>query len=347
MRRFPVPELVAFAGRALTAVDVPADDAELVGDSLVAADRRGIGSHGLLRLPLYVRTIRAGGVTARARPRWLREHGATALLDADGGLGQVAMAVAVDRAAALAGTHGAAVVAVQGSSHYGAGGYWTDRLTDRGMAGLLTSTTGASVTPFGGARPVLGTNPLTVAVPSSGDGPLAVDMATSTGAYGKVVAARDEGREIPQGWAVAADGSPTTDPAAALGGALLPFGGPKGSGLSVLLEVLAAGLTGANYADQTIDMWIDPGSRMNAGHLLLAVDTAAFTGRAHTEARAADMQERVRAAGPPGGTVHAPGDPERAQQRRTGDRVPLAAPTVDQLDRMAAELRIEGLGSGR
>ncbi|WP_197719982.1 MULTISPECIES: Ldh family oxidoreductase [Pseudonocardia] len=338
--------MVAFAGRALTAVGVPDDDARLVGDSLASADRRGIASHGLLRLPLYVRTIRAGGVTARARPRWVREHGATAVLDADGGLGQVAMAVAVDRAAALAGEHGAAVVAVQGSSHYGAGAYWTERLTEQGMAGLLTSTTGASVTPFGGARPVLGTNPLTVAVPSSGDGPLAVDMATSNGAYGKVVAARDEGREIPEGWAVAADGTPTTDPAAALGGALLPFGRQKGSGLSVLLEVLAAALTSASYADETIDMWVDPGSRMNAGHLLLAVDTAAFTGRGHTEARAADMQERVRSAAPPGGTVHAPGDPERAQQARTGDRVPLAGPTLEQLDRMAADLGIEGIGEG-
>ncbi|MEQ3551645.1 Ldh family oxidoreductase [Pseudonocardia nematodicida] len=339
----PVPDVVDFGRRALAAVGVSDHDAGLVADSLVAADRRGIGSHGMLRLPIYVEALRAGGIAATPDLRWTAGHGATAVLDAGGGLGQVAMAAAVDRADRLADQHGVAVVAVQNSAHYGAGAYWTDRLTDRGMVGLLTSTTGPSVAPFGGARPLLGTNPLTVAVPSAGAHPLTVDMATSTGAYGKIVAARNEGEPIPEGWAVDADGVPTTDPAAALSGALLPFGGAKGSGLAVLLEALAASLSTAGYAHETVDIWADPSSRMNAGHLLVAIDTAAFTGREHTEARVAGLQSAVRATAPPGGTVHAPGDPERARAGAATDVVALSDSTADALDGLADTLGLDRL----
>jgi len=337
-RTYPVEALTDLGSQALQAVDVPVDEARLTAEALVEADRRGIASHGLLRLPLYVAAIRAGGIRPRPELRWIRTQGATAVLDADSGLGQVAMAAATDRVAELAAEHGAGVVAVQHSTHYGAGAHWTDRLAARGMIGVVTSTTGPSVTPFGGVEKILGTNPLTLAAPSSDGAALTADMATSAGAYGKVVAARNEGREIPAGWAVDATGRPTTDAESALAGALLPFGGPKGSAIAVLLEAFSASLTTANYAFQTEDIWANNASQMNTGHLVLALDTAAFTSREHTEHRVAELQQRIRGAAAPGQQAFAPGDLEHANTGRNRETVPLASSTVGQLEDLLGSL---------
>ncbi|SDQ84757.1 Ldh family oxidoreductase [Quadrisphaera sp. DSM 44207] len=336
--RFAPHALVDFGSAALQVLGVPEEDAKLTSTSLVEADRRGVHSHGVLRLPLYAAALRAGGITARPRLRWVREVGCTAVLDADGGLGQVAVAAAVRRALQLARSSGAAVVAVQRSTHYGAGAFWTDQLAAEGVIGVLTSTTGPTVAPYGGAAKVLGTNPLTVGIPSAGDVPLTADMATSAGAYGKVVAARDEGAPIPAGWAVDPQGRPTTDPAQAAAGALVPFGGHKGSALAVVLEALAASLTEATFAAQTVDIWTDPASRMDTGHLLVAVDTAAFTGREHTERRVAQLQEAVRSSGRAGAVVHAPGDVEAARAHARVAAVALARSTVEQLEQLARQL---------
>ncbi|MBR8741808.1 Ldh family oxidoreductase [Nocardiopsis sp. MG754419] len=327
------------ATTSLASTGVPEPDARLTADSLVQADQRGIGSHGLLRLPLYVSALRAGGINPRPTLTWVRRHGAVAVLDADAALGQIALDRALEHVVAQARHHGVAAVAVQNSTHYGAGAYWTDRLADHGLIGIVTSTTGPAVAPHGGATPLLGTNPLTIAVPTADDAPLTADMATSAGAYGKVVAAANEGRPLPEGWAVDARGRPTTDAEEALSGALLPFGGAKGSGLSVLLEALAASLTTAAFAHRTEDIWADRGARMNTGHLLLALDTDAFTGRAHTERKVSDLRDRVRACGATGTHVHAPGDPERrAAATAAREGVPLSPATVDLLDALATEL---------
>lgn len=336
----PVQDLLAFGAKALRATGVPHEDAELVSLTLAEADRRGIGSHGFLRLPLYVEALRAGGINPTPRLSWPRAVGATAVLDADAALGQVAMVAAVERAARLAREHGVAAVAVQNSTHYGAGAFWTDRLVGQGMVGIVTSTTGAAVTPFGGSEKVLGTNPLTIGAPSAGPSALTADLATSAGAYGKVVAARSAGTALPAGWAVDDEGNPTTDPAAALRGALLPFGGAKGSALSVLLEALSAALTTASYAHETEDIWADRASRMNTGHLVIALDTDAFTGRRHTERRVAALQERVRGSAAAGRTVFAPGDVERAAAAESRDAVRLARSTVELLHDLAESLGI-------
>lgn len=335
---FEPAALTGFGAAALAAVGVPEADADLTARSLVAADARGIHSHGLLRLPLYVEAIRAGGINATPALTWSGQADAVAVLDADGALGQVAMSAAVDRVVGLARGHGVGAVAVRNSTHYGAGAYWSDRLVAEGMIGIVSSTTGPTVTPFGGSEKLLGTNPLTVAAPSADAVPLTLDMATSNGAYGKVVAARNEGTSIPADWAVDAEGRPTTDPAAALAGALLPFGGVKGSGLAVLLEALSASLTDAAFAFETEDIWVNRASRMNTGHLVLALDTGAFTGRDHTERRVAHLQERVRGSAGPGRSALAPGDVERAAAARHQALVPLAPTTVDLLDELARSL---------
>lgn len=331
--------LLSAAAAALEAVGVKSVDAELVATALVSADRRGIYSHGLIRLPLYVTALQSGGMNADPVLKWHPGRAATAVLDADGAMGQVAMDAATTRAIELARQYGISAVTVQNSTHYGAGNYWSDRLTDAGLAGIVTSTTGPVVAPFGGNSPMLGTNPLTIAFPSGGTHALTADMATSAGAYGKVLAAQRADEKLPDGWAVGPDGSPTDDPSTAIAGALLPFGGHKGSAVSVLLEALSASLSHANYAFETVDIWSTPAHRMNAGHFVLALDPEHFSGLTHTGERVRTLQERVRASDPEG--AFAPGDPEMARFLASEARVEIAESTADGLDELFARLGVD------
>lgn len=337
---FPVSDLIRLAAEVLQARGVPEGDAQLTARSLVQADQRGIFSHGLLRLPLYAEALRLGGINPTPSMTFSSTRNAVAVLDADGALGQVAMQAAVRRVIEAGGAHGIAAVAVSNSSHYGAGAFWSDQLAEAGFLSFITSSTGPVVAPHGGLEKVLGTNPLTLGAPSAGGWPLTADLATSNGAYGKVIAARNEGRQLPEGWAVDSEGNPTTDPEAAALGSMIPFGGHKGSAVSVLLEAFASSLTDATFAYETIDIWSNPASRMNNGHLVVGIDAAAFGGRDHTEARVADLQQRVRTSGPAGRTVHAPGDPERAREAEAATSVQLPASTADQLRLLAHELSL-------
>jgi L-2-hydroxycarboxylate dehydrogenase (NAD+) len=317
----------------LHAVGVPSADADLVAASLVDADRRGTHSHGVLRLPLYVQAVRSGGIAPAPEMRWVREHGATAVLDAANGFGQVATARAVEKARHLAAAHATAVVAVHGSSHYGTGAHWTNQLARDGLVAMLVSTTGASVTPFGGAEKLLGTNPLTISFPTGTAEPVVLDMASSAGAYGRIVAASKEGRAIPHGWAVDAAGAPTTDADAALAGALLPFGGHKGSGLAILLELLAGPLAGGRMAAETTDMWVDPSVPMGTGHLLWVVDPVGLHGDDTAIGRAARFQRRLREATPAQGVreVLSPGDVEQRHAAAHVEYVPVPGSVLDDL----------------
>jgi L-2-hydroxycarboxylate dehydrogenase (NAD+) len=332
--------LEAFAAAALTAVGVPESHAAIVAESLAVADQRGTHSHGLLRLPLYVAAIQNGGINANPNFQWKTDRGSLALLDADAALGQVAMNEAVQYVRRNIDGHGIVAVAVQGSSHFGAGSYWAESLSSRGCVVLLTSSTGASVTPYGGAERLLGTNPFTISAPSSDDAPLTLDIATSRIAYGKVVAARNEGSAIPEGMAVDSTGAATTDPGKALGGALLPFGEHKGSGLSVLLEALSVILGGASFAHETVDIWDDPTSRMNTGHLLIALDANAFGGDDAAARRVAYLQQRVRNSGGQNARVFAPGDVEAATAEHSGNLVRVDDPTAVALEELARDLSL-------
>ena len=340
---YGVEDLTEFTKRALRRVGVPATDAEVTALSLVGADQQGTASHGLLRLPLYVSAIESGGINNLPAMKWVADTGSSALLDADGALGQVAMAFAVNYAMTHTAARGVCAVAVQNSSHYGTGAFWVDQLSGAGFVAFLTSTTGPTVAPFGGAKKLFGTNPLTIGAPSSGMHSLTADMATSTGAYGKVIAARNEGTILPEGWAMDTSGQPTTDPQEAMAGALTPFGGHKGSAVSALLEAIAASLGTASFAHETEDIWNNPGSRMNTGHLLITIDSNAFTGRAHTEARVEKLQERIRASGREGHEVLAPGDPEQSRARSNQQTIPLSASTGRLLDQLAQHLDIAGV----
>lgn len=334
---FDLKVLDKCARAALEQTGVNAADAALVADALISADRRGIYSHGLMRLPLYVAALESGGMNPCPEMSWRQAGGAVAVLDADSALGQVAMREAIGRVKALSCEFGIGCVAVEHSTHYGAGNYWTDQLARDGLAAILTSTTGPRVAPYAGREPILGTNPLTMAFPSANGHDLTADMATSAGAYGKVVAARNGGYEIPEGWAVDPEGNETTDAESAISGAFLPFGGHKGSALSVMLEAFAASLTSANFAYETTDIWSNPAHKMNTGHLVIALNPDMFTGLSDTQARVSGLQEKVRASGE---HVQAPGDIEMELFETSRERVVLSRATSTQIEQMCSRLGI-------
>ncbi len=204
---------------------------------------------------------------------------------------------------------------------------------------MLVSTTGLTVAPFGSAQKLLGTNPLTITFPTGAD-PVTADMATSAGAYGKIVQAAGAGGSIPEGWAIDAAGSPTTDPAEALKGSLLPFGGPKGSALAVLIELLAGAAAGGRFATEAVDIWADRSSRMGTGALLLAFDPVALAGDEVPLRRAASFREDLRSLTPAPGfdQVWAPGDIEARNASKAGAVIQLPAHVAQALDALAARL---------
>ena len=338
MSEFSVDSLREFALAALAASGVPEDDAALTAYSLVQADQRGIASHGLLRLPLYVRALETGGIASVPEIALVRDGGATAVLDGGSGLGQVVMQVAVDWALERTREHGVSAIAVENSSHYGAGAFWTDQLAAAGLFAFLTSTTGPTVAVHGGSEKVIGTNPLTLTAPSTEGTPLTVDMATSAGAFGKVIAARNAGRPIPAGWAVDREGRETTDAEAAAAGSLLAFGGHKGSGLAVLLEAFAGGLTSATFAHETQDIWDNPASEMNNGHMLIAIDSAACDGRRAAGAKVSALGGAIRGSGE---NVRLPGEIEHETEAGNAVTLDLDDSTAEALLALAARLDLE------
>ena len=237
---------------------------------------RGTDSHGVARLPVYIERLRAGVLNARPRPSVLRRDGAVAVVDGDQGPGQVAAVFATDVSIELAREHGAGVVVVRRSAHFGAAAYYAMRAAEQGLVAMAMTNTEPLVIPYGGAEPALGTNPICLAAPAAG-GVFNLDMATSQVAMNRVWNARDEGRPIPEGWGVDAEGRTTTDAAAVVSG--MPLGGYKGYGLALMVEVLCGVLAGAGVREGVGELYGGATAPQDTGHFHLAIDPERTVGR--------------------------------------------------------------------
>jgi LDH2 family malate/lactate/ureidoglycolate dehydrogenase len=277
MPELPVPPaaLRDFTAGLLGTLDVPRDDAALVADSLVQADLWGHGSHGVLRLPWYVARLRSGAMTARTDPAVLSDTGPLLLLDGRDGIGQVLADTARRLAVERARTHGVGVVGVRNSNHFGTAMYWTRRAARDGCVAILTTNASPAMAPWGGREKVLGTNPWSIAAPAADGRVVAVDIANTAVARGKIHLAKNRGEAIPETWAMAPDGSPTTDPAEGVLGVLLPMAGHKGYAITFLMDVLSGALTGSSVGASVHGPY-EPERRSGCGHLFLAIDPAAF-----------------------------------------------------------------------
>lgn len=278
--RLSLGEAETLAARALSAAGANPDMARLTAAALVGAEAEGQGGHGLSRVALYAGYLREGRAKGDATPRVTAERGGAALVDAGNGLAYPALALAEAEAEARATAHGVSFVAVTNSHHAGAMSLPVRRLAERGLVALAFTNSPYAMPVPGGRRPLLGTNPVAAAFPRRNGPPLLVDLALSEVARGKIMVAAKEGRPIPEGWALDAEGNPTTDAKAALDGAMLAMGGTKGAALALVVELLCVSLGAAAFGFEADSFFAPSSNPPRLGHALLAVDPGALAGHA-------------------------------------------------------------------
>ena len=256
-------------------IGVPQSDAALAADTLVQADLWGHQSHGLLRLGWYYARLKSGAMKAVTQTSLPVDAGAICVMDGHDGIGQVITRQAVDQAVTRAKLHGVGVVSIRNSNHFGTCMYYTRIAAEQGCVMLLMSNAGPNMAPWGGLKKKIGTNPWSIAVPGGAYGPIVMDMANSGVARGKIYLANNRNETIPSHWAVDAAGQPTIDPKAALEGFILPMAGHKGYVMGVMVDILSGVLSGSQFLDQVHGPY-DPVNRSGAGHLMVALNVAAF-----------------------------------------------------------------------
>ena len=269
------------------------ESAAAVARALVQAEIDGQRGHGLSRVESYTAQSRAGKVDGLAKPHVDNQRPGTIRIDAANGFAYPAFDMAIERLPETAGQTGIAAAAITRSHHCGAIGWHVERLAEQGFVAFCFANTPDAMAPWGGKRRLFGTNPIAFAAPQSTAPPIVIDLALSEVARGKILNAAQRGEEIPLGWATDADGNPTTDPKAALAGTLIPIGGPKGAALALMVEILCAALTGANYAFEASSFFDAEGDPPGVGQFLIAIDPDAFAGREAFLDRITHMAELI------------------------------------------------------
>lgn len=306
------------------------EHAAIVAESLVAADERGVYSHGVMRVPTYVKALRSGAINRGAQPTAVSDNGPHAVFDGKLGMGQVASHYAMESAIAKAREHGIGVTGLRNSNHCGALAHWALMALPAGAIGFSTTNAGLNMAPWGGLDKIIGNNPFAVAVPTRRDWPMVLDMATSVVAGGKLDIAAIRGQKIPLDWALGPDGMPTDDPVLARQGTLLPVGGPKGYGMAVMLDVLAGVLTGARFAGG-----LGP---KGSGQFFLAIQVEAFMPLDEFLDRMEQLIDQIHQSRLADGTerIFVPGEIEhQVAQRHRANGIMIEQAILDQLDELA------------
>jgi (2R)-3-sulfolactate dehydrogenase (NADP+) len=278
MPRLSLEQLHDLARRALLRAGANANMASATADALTYAEARGLSSHGVTRLPQYAAHLKNGRADGNAEPRVVASRGGVALISAGGGLAYPACALAVREAIGRAREFGVSLVTVTDSHHFGVTAFHLAPVGDAGMVGLALSNSPAAMPVAGGKRPLLGTNPIAAVFPRAHGVPLLIDMSLSAVARGKLMIAAKSGMPIPLGWALDAEGVPTTDARAGLEGSMLAMGGTKGAMLALVVELLVTTLTGAALGFEASTFFVDEGNRPRIGHAFLVVDPGALAG---------------------------------------------------------------------
>lgn len=326
---------------------MPAADARAVATLMAEADLQGSDGHGVIRLPQYVKRIRAGGVNLHPDIRVVKERAGMALIHGDNGMGHLVMKRAAELAIEKAKISGVAWVGVQWSNHAGPASLYARMALAHDMIGLYFAVGNANhLPPWGGLDMLLSTNPIAAAIPANEEAPVVLDMATTVAAYGKVKAKAARGESMPEGWMIDREGKPLTDPKRASEGVLLPIGGYKGYGLALVVGLLAGTLNQAAMGKDVIDFNHDSQSATNTGQAIIAIDPAAFGDLAQFKAAVDTLVRDLRASErlPGVDRIRVPGEQSHEKivaQRRDG--IAIAPGLVQTLDRLAEELDIPPL----
>ena len=302
MAHLSVSEAAALITAALEASRTSPENAASVARALVDAELTGQGGHGLSRVPAYAAQARAGKVDGFAMPKATRTRPGALHVDAGFGFSYPALELAAEHLPAMARGQGIAIASIFHSHHAGSVGQMVEALANDGLVALMFANAPAAIAPWGGRRALFGTNPIAFACPVAAGAPVVVDLSLSKVARGKLLAAEQKGETIPEGWAFDPSGDPTTDPARGMAGTMAPMGDAKGTALALMVELLAAGLGGANYAYEASSFFDDKGDPPNTGQAIIAIDPEAFGGVAVLErfARIGDAVSECEGARLPG-----------------------------------------------
>ena len=259
------------------------DNAKEVADALISAEFDGQAGHGLSRIPSYVEQLTAGKVKGTEAPSIISSKGSVIRVDAKNGFAYPAISLALKEITTACKKFGIAAASITRSHHFGQAGRHVEILADNGLIGLMFGNTPKAIPPWGGTKALFGTNPIAFSAPRENDAPMVIDMSLSKVARGKVMVANQQGEKIPEGWAIDSEGKPTTDPKKALEGAMLPIGDAKGSALALMVEILAAGLTGSNFGFEASSFLNAEGDSPGVGQLIIAIDPSFFAGDQFSE----------------------------------------------------------------
>ncbi|HWY49347.1 MAG TPA: Ldh family oxidoreductase [Bryobacteraceae bacterium] len=337
----PPDVLTRFAYQLLIAAKVPHSKSELVAQSLVAANLRGVDSHGLQLLSFYLELILMGNIDAQSDGRVVCENGACLTYDGQNGIGQWISEACCAHAIRLARAHGLGMVVARESNHFGAAAFWAQRMSSAGLIGIVMCNASPLVAPWQGCEQRFGTNPICMSVP--GPNSWLLDMATTTVALGKIMNAQFHGRAtIPPGWAMDSEGVPTENVETALNGLLMPLGGYKGSGLAMMAEILCAVLSGGAMSTELGGIRIQ-GQLMRTSQFFLAVDVARFMPLDEFSQRMRALVTLVKSSRTAKGydEVLVAGEPEwRAEELRRRDGIPLSDGVWQNLVQAAQQLGV-------
>src|SRR3954470_19556627 len=345
--RVPIAAIRSLIEDSLTAAGLPREDAAACARLMGEADLTGADAHGVFRLPQYVRRLKARGFNPKPNITVTRSAPATALVDGDNAMGHLVMSRAAESAIAIARETGVSWVGVRRSNHAGPAGLYAEMPAAQGMIGMYSAVANANhMAVWGGADSLLGTNPLAIGVPS-GTGPVVLDMATTVVSYGTVKNHALQGKPMQPGWMVnTATGEDIIDARKSAEGLLLPIGGYKGSGLAIMLGLLAGPLNRAAFGRDVVDFNADDASETNTGHFIVALDVARFISlddyKAEVDRHIAALKASQRLPGVD--EIRMPGERRRqSREERTREGLPLSAALVAQLDKLAGELNVKKL----
>lgn len=337
--------LQAFISRALQSVDIPPNDANIVAGLMAQADLQGSDGHGVIRLPQYVKRIRAGGINTRPNIQVVQERAAMAIVDGDNAMGHLAVSRAVNLAIEKARTAGVAWVGTRNSNHAGPASLYARMPVAHNMIGLYFAVGNANHLPaWGGMDMLLSTNPIAAAIPAGKEPEIVLDMATTVAAYGKVKAKAKRGEMMPEGWMIDRQGQPLLDPTRSEEGFLLPIGGYKGYGLALIVGLLAGTLQGAAMGKDVVDFNKDSVTPTNTGQAILAINLEAF-GEVNVFKSAVDtLVQDIRASErlPGVDRVWLPGEQSHARRQAYGENgIPVASALAKELAVLAKDLGVE------
>ena len=336
--------LSAFVTEVYERAGMPGPDAALLADTLVQADLWGHQSHGVLRTGWYLARLQSGAMKALTQPRFVVAAGAVAVVDGDDGVGQAITKFATRDAIRRAKLHGVAAVAVRNSNHFGTCMYYTRMAAAEGCVMMLTTNGGPAIAPWGGRRKVIGTNPWSVSCPAGRHPPLMMDMANTGVARGKIYLARQRRERIPLGWALDAEGEPTTDPQEAIDGIILPMAGHKGYAIAVVVDMLSGVLSGSAFLSGVNGPY-KADLKSGAGHFLTVFNIEAFQPLAEFNVRMDAFVDELKSVPLAKGTeeIFYPGEMEaRSDARLRNEGIELPDDTFADLERAAAAIGMPG-----